>query len=171
MKYAKRCMWGFALCGVFTCMINLNANAQYKTAIGMRIGGTSGVSLKHFYRPNTAVEGLLGAFGYGFSLTGLIERQVPFNVDGLHFYYGGGVHMAFYNDHDHYDRFGRELDYRVHNSTGFGIDGIIGIEYKLPDNIPMAISMDLKPFIEVGSNSGYVGFAPDPSIGIKFTIR
>ncbi len=146
--------------------------AQYNTSIGIRIGGTSGVTAKYFYKPSTAVEGIIGTFGDGFSITGLMEKYSPvYNANGLYVYYGGGAHVAFYNDRDNYTtHFGREVDYHKNNDVGFGVNGIVGIEYRLPEGIPIAISLDLKPFIEIGSG-GYVAFAPDPSIGVKFIIH
>jgi hypothetical protein len=153
-------------------LITPESKAQYNSAIGIRIGGTSGVAGKYFYQPTKAVEGIIGTFGNGFSLTGLIEKYSPvYNADGLYVYYGGGAHLAFYNGRNRYNSyFGREVDYRGDNGVGFGINGIIGLEYRLPEDIPIAISFDLKPFIEMGSG-GFVSFAPDPSIGIKFVFR
>jgi len=148
------------------------AQAQPGTSIGIRIGGTSGLSAKYFYRNDKCVEGILGTFGNGFSITGLIEKYSPvYNATGLYVYYGGGMHLAFYNGKDHFNSyFGRETDYHKNNDVGVGINGIVGIEYRLSENIPIAISLDLKPFIEMGSY-GYVSFAPDPSLGVKFIIR
>lgn len=145
--------------------------AQYKTSLGIRIGGTSGLTVKHFYKPAMAAEGILGMFGNGFSLTGLLEKYVQVHeAPGLFVYYGGGAHLAFYSDGNSPPHFGREIDYRQDNAVGFGINGIVGIEYKLPDNIPLAISLDLKPFIELGSG-GYVAVAPDLAVGIKFVLQ
>src|ERR1041385_7156523 len=87
-------------------------HAQSGSSIGIRLGGTSGVTGKYFYRPTKAVEGIVGTFGNGFSLTALLEKYQPFyNATGLYFYYGGGAHLAFYNGNDyHYGYFGREID-------------------------------------------------------------
>ena len=117
-------------------------------------------------------EAIVGTFSNGFSLTGLMEKMAPVvNAEGLYFYYGGGAHVAVYDDKKiFYSRFGREVKYHHNNDVAIGINVIGGLEYKLPDNIPIAISMDVKPFIEIGSG-GYVGFAFDPSLGLKFTIR
>jgi hypothetical protein len=143
----------------------------YKTALGIRVGGTSGADIKHFFRPATAVEGILGVFGDGFSITGLVEKNAQaFDVEGLNWYYGGGAHIAFYNGNRNYGYFGRDIHYRDSNDVGIGINGIIGLEYILPDNIPVAFSLDLKPFIEIDSD-GDVGVAPDLALGIKFLIR
>ncbi len=143
----------------------------YKTSLGIRIGGTSGATVKHFFRPATAVEGILGTFGNGFSLTGLIEKNAQaFDVEGLNWYYGGGAHIAFYNGNRYYGVEGRNVHYRDSHDVGIGINGIIGLEYMLPDEIPVAFSLDLKPFIEIDSD-GDVGVAPDLALGIKFLIR
>lgn len=141
----------------------------YKTSLGIRVGGTTGLDVKHFFRPATAVEGILGTFGNGFSITGLVEKNAQaFDVEGLNWYYGGGAHIAFYNDRRDY--WGRDVRYRDNNDVGIGINGIIGLEYILPDNIPVAFSLDLKPFLEIDSD-GDVGVAPDLGLGIKFLLR
>ena len=157
---------------ILTFILAADLQAQYDLAGGIRLGGTSGVAAKYFYQPDMAVEGIVGTFGNGFSMTGLLEKSIPFyNTAGLYLYYGGGAHLAFYNgDDSRYSYFGREVDYRKDNDVGFGINGIVGLEYRLPENIPIAFSVDLKPFIEIGS-AGHVAVAPDPSIGIKFIMK
>lgn len=159
---------------IFTFLLLLAvaaAQAQYNTSIGIRIGGTSGLTVKHFYRPTMAWEGIIGTFGNGFSMTALMEKHLPVHdAVGLFVFYGGGAHLAFYNDRYATAHFGREIDYRQDNAVGFGINGIVGVEYRLPDNIPLAVSVDLKPFLELGSG-GYLSVAADPSIGIKFIFR
>lgn len=151
--------------------VSQNLQAQYNTAFGIRLGGTSGLTIKHFYKPTLAAEGIVGTFGNGFSLTGLIEKHLPvYDTEGLSFYYGGGIHLAFYNGRYSGNNFGREVDYRSGNDVGIGINGIIGLEYHFPNNIPIVLTVDLKPFLEIGSG-GYVSVASDPSIGIKFILR
>jgi hypothetical protein len=144
---------------------------SYTTALGIRLGGTTGLTVKHSYRPTMTFEGIVGGFPNGFSLTGLIEKnRLAFNEPGLNWYYGGGGHVAVYNSRTYYGRFGREFDYSTNNEVGFGIDGIVGLEYRLPDNVPIAFSVDLKPFLEI-TTGGNAGLALDPSIGIKFIIK
>lgn len=143
----------------------------YKTALGVRVGGTSGVSIKHFYSNSMAFEGLIGTFGNGFSLTGLVEKhQNAFEVEGLNWYYGAGAHLAFYNGNQYYKVGGREVHDRDYQDVAVGINGIIGLEYTLPDDIPVAFSLDFKPFVEI-DNDGDVGVAPDLALGIKFLIK
>jgi hypothetical protein len=143
----------------------------YQTALGVRVGGTSGVSIKHFYSSSMAFEGLIGVFGNGFSLTGLVEKhRNAFDAVGLNWYYGAGAHLAFYNGNAYYRVGGREVNDRDNQDIAFGVNGIIGLEYSLPDNIPVAFSFDFKPFVEI-DNDGEVGVAPDLALGIKFLIR
>jgi hypothetical protein len=157
--------------GVSNAQYTPEYTTPYNTAIGIRVGGTSGATIKHFFRRATAVEGILGTFGNGFSITGLIEKNAQaFDVEGLNWYYGGGAHIAFYNGNRYYNVYGRDVTYRDNHDVGIGINGIIGMEYILPDNIPVAFSLDFKPFIEIDSD-GDVGVAPDLALGIKFLIR
>jgi hypothetical protein len=157
--------------GVSNAQYSPAYKTPYTTAIGVRIGGTSGATIKHFFRQATAFEGILGVFGNGFSLTGLVEKNaVAFDTPGLSWYYGGGAHIAFSTGNRYYNVYGREVTYRDNHDVGIGINGIIGLEYMLPDNVPVAFSLDLKPFIEIDSD-GDVGVAPDLALGIKFLIR
>jgi hypothetical protein len=147
-------------------------HAQYKTAVGFRVGGTTGIDGKFFTRQGKAIEAIVGGFGNGMSFTALVEKYSPvYNATGLYVYYGGGGHLAFYNSSGrYYGYFGRDIDYHRNNDVGFGINGIVGLEYRLPDGIPISFSADLKPFIEMTSG-GYIGFAPDPSIGVKIILK
>lgn len=149
-----------------------SAQAQdYTTSIGARVGGTSGVAIKHFYSRTMAFEGLLGFFGNGTSVTALLEKYQPaLDTKGLKFYYGAGAHVAFYNGRYYYrNGFWRDINYYDQREAAFGVNGIVGLEYTI-DDLPIAFSLDFKPFVEVGPG-GYVGFSPDPSVGIKFVIR
>lgn len=143
---------------------------DYKTGLGIRIGGTSGVTVKHFYSRSMAFEGLVGFFGNGSSLTGLVEKHaLAFDTKGLQFYYGGGAHIAFYNGRYRYNNsFWRDINYYDQREVAIGVNGVVGLEYSIPD-LPIAFSLDFKPFVEIGPG-GYVGFSPDPSVGVKFTI-
>lgn len=145
-------------------------HAQYTTALGIRVGGTTGLTLKHQYSSFMMFEGIVGGFPNGFSVTGLIEKSTrAFNEPGLNWYYGGGAHVAVYNGRGR-DRFGREVYYNDESDVGFGVNGIVGLEYRMPDNVPIAFSFDFKPFVEI-TTGGDVGFALDPAIGIKFILR
>ncbi|TND08322.1 MAG: hypothetical protein FD123_2353 [Bacteroidetes bacterium] len=148
---------------------NGTGSSDYKTAVGIRAGGTSGLTFKRFTGSGNAFEVIAGAWSYGFSVTGLYERHANAGAPGLNWYYGGGAHVAaetgwvYYRNY-YYDR-RYDYFYRAGNDFGIGVDGIIGLEYKIKP-IPFAVSLDLKPFVEVNTAGGaYLGF--DPGLGIK----
>jgi len=141
-------------------------SSSYNTAIGIRAGETSGLTIKQFIGGRHALEGILGVWYHGFSATLLYEHHTnAFDQAGLNWYYGIGGHFSaqssrsyFYSRYDRYDR------YEV-GAVGVGVDGIFGLEYKIP-RAPIAISLDLKPYVEVIS-SGAVWLSLDPGLGFK----
>ena len=144
------------------------AMAQYDFAVGLRSGGTSGLTLKKNYG-STAVEGIVGFWHDGFSVTGLWEKNaMAFNETGLNWYYGVGGHLAVYGDSFDGNSGPSWYDHPHHiddGAVGFGVDGIVGLEYKIR-NVPIAISFDFKPYLEVVSDGGVL-FSMDPGLGIK----
>lgn len=143
---------------------DVNTSSSYKAAIGLRAGGTSGITGKVFVGNSAAVEGILSVWRGGLGLTVLYERYTPaFNLAGMNWYYGGGGH-AIVTGND--NRYGYERVRR--DQFALGIDGIVGLEYKIPP-IPIALSLDLKPNVEVWSG-GDVDLRLDPGIGLKFVF-
>lgn len=141
---------------------------MYRTAIGLRVGQTSGLTVKHFFAYHKAVEGILGLWYRGFSVTGLYEQYQDAGVSGLHWYYGAGGHVSLTTEHVWY-RWNGEWWVAEHvGAVGLGVDGILGIEWKIPP-IPFAVSLDLKPFVEVTTANG-INFALDPGFGVKVTL-
>lgn len=143
----------------------LKTGSSYKTAIGVRGLGTSGLTIKHFTESNKALEGIIGFYPNAFSATLLVERYAPaFNEPGLNWYYGIGGHIATQSDVVRNDGLYR----RETSEFGLGIDGIFGIEYKIQE-VPIAMSLDFKPFFEVDTD-GDAFIALDPGLGIKVTF-
>ncbi len=154
-----------ALCWSASAQTLQTDGHRYKTAIGIRGVGTSGLAIKHFNKSNTAFHGIFGFYPNAFSATFLVEKYTPaFEVAGLNWYYGIGGHLATQSD-----VIRREgVYYREASGVGIGVDGIFGIEYKI-NEVPIAVSMDVKPFIEVVDN-GDAFIALDPGLGIKVTF-
>ena len=143
----------------------LKTGDTYKTAIGVRGLGTSGLTIKHFTSSNRALEGIVGFYPNAFSATLLVERYAPaFSEPGLNWYYGIGGHIATQSDVVKGDGIYR----RETSEVGFGVDGIFGVEYKIRE-VPIAMSLDFKPFFEVATD-GDAFIALDPGLGIKVTF-
>lgn len=144
---------------------SLSTNSyRYNTAVGVRGLGTSGLTIKYFTHSNKAIEGIVGFYPDAFSVTALLETYVnAFDEPGLNWYYGFGGHLATATSWEYSE------NYRGYRRTdgdfGIGVDGIFGIEYKI-NEVPIAISMDVKPFLEV-TTSGNAYLAIDPGLGIK----
>lgn len=144
--------------------------SDYSFAIGLRAGYSNGLTLKSFRSNNVALEGIINAWYRGIAFTGLYEKHIGVDgAPGLRWYYGAGGHVAIRSDRNFYKNNGR-WDNRFDNdgNLGLGIDGIVGIEYKI-NPIPFAISLDVKPMIEVNTAGGF-WTALDPGLGIKFTF-
>lgn len=167
-------MWVFLLATNTQAQDNdkfFDSKPSYRTAIGLRGGETSGLTIKHFSKSSgNAVEGIVGMWPGSFSLTALYEHYTPIATPGLAWYAGLGGHIAFRSTVtlDYTDVYGFRRYYYRYDNTALGIDGIIGIEYKIPP-IPMAISLDMKPFVEVNQD-GNVYLLLDPGIGVKVTF-
>src|SRR3989338_6990037 len=121
-----------------TLYIGLTASAQnlsdlvieesdYKTSIGLRAGETSGLTFKHFFTGQDAIDVIAGAWHHGFSLTAMYERSAnAFGVAGLIWYYGGGGHASLATTQGYYyHRDGnRRAEFYRQGSVGLGVDGV-----------------------------------------------
>lgn len=122
----------------------------YKNAIGVRLSSTvptvkNGISYKHFLANNNAIEGIL-SFGDGTAICVLYEIHKPINsVENLQWLIGAGGYIGFSN-----------------SNNNLGAAGIIGLDYKFA-NIPLNLSLDWKPELNIVSKVGFeasgVGFS------------
>jgi hypothetical protein len=120
----------------------VGANAQdYNTGIGLRGGLYNGLTVKHFLSSNKAVEGLFTSRWGGFMVTGLLEFHNPIKeVNRLHWYYGVGAHIGFWNSYNNHPVFPN----RTETYMLIGVDFILGMEYNF-EELPFNISLDWKP--------------------------
>ena len=135
--------------------------STYKSAVGLKYYPFS-VTAKTFVKKNIAVEGLLSFWNYGTRFTGLYEFYKDINgVDGLKWYVGPGVHLGFWNNNwtEKYP----ERD----GGVQFGVDGVIGLDYKVK-GAPVDLSLDWQPsFTFVGYNYFEGGWG---GIGIRYAF-
>jgi hypothetical protein len=123
---------------------SINGHA-YKTALGVKVLDGAGITLKSFVNGNNALEGIGFFWKQGFRITGLYEIHGDINgAPGLKWYIGPGAHVGFYNN-DYYS-----------GSTSFGVDGVLGLDYKI-HGAPINFSLDWQPSFEFANNRGFVG--------------
>jgi len=166
MNPLKKALGGLWIILFLTCNAHSQSlSKEYRFALGLRAGETSGITFKFKTKNYSNIELIAGFWTDWFNFTALYEKNVPaFNVEGMHWYYGGGGHVSILTDVQREN--GRY--YNRGEDFALGIDGIVGLEYKIPP-IPFAVSFDLKPLVEVYRDGGvYIGI--DPGIGIKFTF-
>lgn len=158
---------------------------DYKTGIGLRGGWLGGLTAKHFIKEGKAIEGILSSgWGWrGYQVTVLYEiHKAAFTKDdvkGFFWFYGGGVHFGGYRYKKYYSEWhttpGNTGYYTYYHDnytySTFGIDGIFGLEYKI-DEVPITLSLDLKPFIEFTStsNHGYPMRFWDGAFSIRYVF-
>jgi len=139
-----------------------NLSNKYKTSIGLKFYPEA-ITIKHFYKNDRAIEGLVYFWSYGIRLTGLYEIHKNFrNPVGLKWYYGPGAHIGYWNQNweDEYpDR---------SNRINVGVDGVIGLDYKI-NKVPINLSLDWQPSLNlIGYSyfeSGWGGFS------IRYTLK
>ena len=157
-------------CLLTGCLSTLLAQ-DYHTGIGVRLGGlTSGITVKHFVNPTSAIEGI-ASFGYhNFLLTGLYEKHqsIP-NAAGLNWLYGGGAHIGFFRYGGYYYRHKNQIyyvEYPGESAAVFGVDFIVGLDYKF-NKAPLNLGLDLKPFVDFYNGmSGYF----DGALSFRFVF-
>lgn len=135
--------------------------SEYRTAIGVKFW-PGALSVKHFIRDNRALEGDLYFWGHGFRFSGFYEVHGDINgASGLKWYVGPGAHFGVYNEGWYRDR-----HYYDDGSASLGIDGILGLDYKI-NGAPINLSLDINPFLEILDHP-YVGVWG--GLGVRFTF-
>jgi len=143
---------------VLFASININAQAKgdsYGTAIGFKFYPT-GITIKSFLKENLAFEGIGYFWDKGTRITGLFEYHYNLSKNGnLKWYIGPGAHVGFYKPEF------------FNGNTSFGIDGVLGLDYKFP-GIPLNVSLDWQPSYELGNFDGFSGNWG--GLGIRFAF-
>lgn len=130
----------------------LEEDEHYINGIGIRAGTENGLTFKHFYKPAWAVE-ITGTTGYRMVVgTILIEKHIPL-FRNTYVFVGGGTHAGTGSKRINYNyRYG-ENNYSSTDaqSPGAGLDGVLGVEYKIHD-LPFTLGADVKPYVDLVHN-------------------
>ena len=139
------------------------SNAQeYKTALGLRAGYPYGATLKHFVNKTNALEGILAWKWNGIVVTGLFENEHwTGQFPALNWFWGVGAHVGFW---DAGSNSTLPADY---TGPALGADAVLGLEYTF-DEIPLNLSLDLLPTLNILGNVGWGGLNGGLSIRYVF---
>ena len=128
----------------------LSVSAQdYDWAAGLRLGGFNGVTAKKNLGANALEFGASWGLGNYLTVDGVYEWQQPVIGEGFHFYYGAGAYTNLGNQY-----------------FGLGAEGVAGLEYRIPIDFPLAVSLDYRPLLNIvgGFGADLVNF----SFGVKY---
>lgn len=140
----------------FGCFFAANAQKNYNSAIGLRLGYPVSVSYKQFISEPAAIEVFAGfrswEFYSWFNVGAVYQHHFDIaSVEGLNWYVGGGASAYFWN---YKDGFGFDDDA---SDASFAILGNIGLDYKFA-NAPVNLSLDWMPtFFINGYGNGFGG--------------
>jgi hypothetical protein len=140
------------LCSLF---FSLNFFAQrYTNAIGLRFAniGYSQLNAKHFMNANNAVELSLGGNSNYVWVQGNYEWQNKL-VDDIDYYFGAGPGFGIVSGNP-------ILQNSSNDRLMFGVNGVVGAEYKLPD-YPFTFSIESGPYLQI---------IPNVSLGWNFGL-
>ena len=114
----------------------LSVSAQdYNWAAGVRLGGFNGITAKKNLGANALEFGASWGLGDYLTVDGVYEWQQPVITDGMHLYYGAGAYVGLFA-----------------NSFCLGAEAVVGLEYRLPINFPLAVSLDYRPGLNILPN-------------------
>lgn len=142
------------------------AQLTSQQAIGARFGSASGINYRFTLAQDRAIEGILSVQSNSsssrFRLVGLYEYHKPITPN-FSWYYGYGGSVGSYTYKAYTDANGNRRN--AHGEVSLSIDGIVGVEYNIP-NAPLSLSLDVKPYFDFLQESSIRVFDP-----VGFSIR
>ena len=168
----KRYLFALTLLFGLDQTVQAQNKPYYTWAFGVRAGSkaaSSGITVKAFVSKSSALELIASYANSGLGGTLLFEQHFSlFGLKELQAYYGGGGHYTSKSGYGYYVEVDSRNSVYRDGKAAYGLDAVFGITYKFP-TIPVAFSMDLKPFIEFNQFGSYTK-AIDASLGIKLAF-
>ncbi len=140
---------------VLTITYYSNSSAQdYKTSIGYKDGIGPGVMIKRLLPNESAFSAQAIIKDGGFSIGGFRtfhEVAFPKKSSKFFFYYGYGTHFRYYRyykSRNLFTPFSPTIKHKG-NYFAFGLDGVVGLEYRFL-KYPFVLASDFNPNFEFG---------------------
>lgn len=115
---------------------------RYTNSIGLKFAslGFTQINGKHFLNENNAVEVSLGGSTNYIWMQGNYEWQHPL-VDDLDYYFGVGPGLGIVSGNP-------IMQNSANDRFMLGANGVIGVEYKLPD-YPFTFALESGPYLQI----------------------
>ena len=122
--------------------------------MGVRVGGANGgLTVKRNLGAQAVEIGVALAADNSGRLQALYEWQKPVLAEGVQLYYGVGAFVGAF-------------DFSSAPQMGLGLEGVIGLEYKVP-SVPIAFSLDYRPGVSLVPDFSKSTYG-DVGLGLKF---
>jgi hypothetical protein len=159
---------------LFTVFPLINFAQNYTSCIGIRGGDSWGFTFRIYNDESNATEALLSFRDGGVQFTAMKEVFMPVLLNySSHFflYKGYGGHLG-YNSwlHDDYNKLNNEFLYHTKAAPVVGIDGLVGLEYRL-FKYPVSGGLEYKPFAELGGRRFFKLNLWDFALTFKYTFN
>ncbi|MDD4545091.1 MAG: hypothetical protein PHP27_04575 [Bacteroidales bacterium] len=142
---------------LFALLPTKESKAQdYTWGIGFRGTYYPALSIKQQLSSRNSMDYIVSFRNHGFQATAIYEWKTPVINNNFHLYYGIGGSIGLWDDYRD-NKYKDELGFRA------GVDGILGLEFKIP-NVPITLSVDYKPYINL------IGWGNDFANG-AFSVR
>ncbi len=147
---------------------------DYIKAIGLRGGYSGGIDYKYFINDDYAYEGILTMRWGGIKLTALKAYHQPFMwnySDKIFTYWGYGAHVGHYNKFS-YSYFMSPSSRPIRRNlyyTVIGLDGVLGIEYRVL-KYPIVFSVEYIPYFDLFGPNYFNFHFGDGFISIRYTF-
>lgn len=144
---------------------------NYTRAVGFRSGYSSGIVYRNYKQDFLAYETLLSFRQKGMKLTFLVEQYRPahfeFANEHMWILFGFGGHAGWHVT-DQYEIFFTRYKYDDNMIAPLlGLDGVIGMEYHIPD-FPLVLGVDYKPFFEFSTRQYFNLNLTDVAFFVKY---
>lgn len=162
---------------LFSFIANITVAQVYEKQLGLRLGVTSGLSAKVIKDNRTAIEGVFGFRDGGIQIYVLLESYHPLiktNKTHWMMYFGGGGHVGYVDGYKRVRRWSNSSGYYYEeqkiSGPVIGLDGIIGTDYTF-HKVPITLSIEFKPFLELESFRNFRTNFWDFGFGIKYSFK
>jgi hypothetical protein len=127
-------------CSLFLSLTLLGQ--RYTNSVGLRFAniGFTQLNGKHFMNENSAVELSLGGNSNYVWMQGNYEWQHPL-VDDVDYYFGAGPGLGIVSGNP-------IMQNSANDRFMFGVNGVVGVEYKLPD-YPITFAFESGPYLQI----------------------
>lgn len=140
--------------------------SQEKFGIGFVLGEPTGVTWKYKINSTNAIDGALGFSPFDrYRLhVDYLWQSLPFNERNLALHYGVGMAVGFGRTRYFAVDDGRRQYFLRDQEIGFGIRGVVGIDYRIQQS-PVNLFFEVAPLVIVAPGGG---MGIDVGLGVRF---